>query len=132
MHAVVETLVGPGLSGGGHGGFEVDEVEGGGWGLEEGKRCAPGGGMIIVAWGEMGVVGLEGADDVAFALVVIVLGEELVDEAGEHDVAGEVEGVGFGHCRGCLEGVGLRHEGGLVEEVVGSWWCCIGSYVGGS
>ena len=85
-----------------------------------------------MAWREVGVVGLEGGDDVAFAWVVVVLGEELVDEAGEHDVAGEVEGVGFGHCRGCLEGVGLRHEGGLVEEVVGSWWCCIGSYVDGS
>ena len=121
MHAVVEALIRPGLGGGGHGGFEVDEVEGGGWGSEEGECCAPGGGMIIVAWGEMGVVGLEGADDVAFALVEIVLGEELVDEAGEHDVASEIEGVGFGHCRGCLEGVGLGHEGGLVEEVGGSW-----------
>lgn len=76
-----------------------------------------------MAWGEMGVVGLEGGDDVAFARVVVVLREELVDEAGEHDVAGEVEGVGFGHCRGCLEGVGLGHEDGFVEGVDGSWWC---------
>lgn len=37
MHAVVEALIRPGLGGGGHGGFEVDEVEGGGWGLEEGE-----------------------------------------------------------------------------------------------
>lgn len=37
MHAVVEALIRPGFCEGGYGGFEVDEVEGGGRGLEEGE-----------------------------------------------------------------------------------------------
>lgn len=47
----------------------------------------------------MGVSVDEGGDEARFGWVVDVLGEELIDEAPEHDVADkiEVEDPGIGH-----------------------------------
>lgn len=91
--------------------FEINDVEI--CGVEEREGGSPGTGGGVVA--EVGVVFDEGGDDAGFAGVVDVLGEELVDEAAEHDVADEIkmEDAGRGHGGSLIAFSAIRNRRGL-------------------